>query len=127
MRIFFAGGGNCTEYIAKRLTREGHDLVLLEQDEERCHQLSERLDARIVMGQASSILDWHRAGLAEADMFMACTQNDQTNVLACLIANDIAPDALKAIRLRSPEFAELKQTFDRLGLRSRLSFYFLPF
>jgi len=116
VRIFFAGGGNCTEYIAKRLIREGHDLVLLEQDEERCHQLSERLDARIVRGQAISIHDWHRTGLAEADMFMACTQNDQTNLLACLIANDIAPDALKAIRLRSPEFAELKQTFDRLGL-----------
>ncbi|MGB5300393.1 MAG: Trk system potassium transporter TrkA [Thiogranum sp.] len=117
MRIYFAGGGRCTEYMSRRLIREGHDLVLLEQDEERCHQLSERLDARVIRGQVASILDWQRAGLAEADMFMACTRDDQTNVLACLIADDIAPNALKAIRLRSPEFAELKQTFDRLGLR----------
>ena len=117
MHIFFAGGGNCTEYIARRLIREGHDLVLLEHDEERCHQLSESLDARIVRGWSSSIHDWQRAGLAKADMFMACTDDDQTNVLACLIANDIAPDALKAMRLRSPEYAELKQTFDRLGVR----------
>jgi trk system potassium uptake protein TrkA len=117
VRIFFAGGGHCTEYIARRLTREGHDLVLVEQDEARCAYLSEKVDARIIQGKVNSIADWKRAGLAEADMFMACTQNDDTNVLACMIANDIAPDALKAIRLRTPEFEQFKQTFDRVGLR----------
>lgn len=117
MRIFFAGGGNCTEYIARRLVREGHDLVLLEQDEERCNKLSEKLDAKVVKGLATSIADCKRAGLAEADMFMACTDTDEANVLACMIADDIAPDALKAIRLRTPEYAEWQQTFDRLGLR----------
>lgn len=117
MRIFFAGGGNCTEYIARRLIREEHDLVLVEHDEERCFQLSEKLDAHIIQGKVDSIADWKRAGLADADMFMACTQNDETNVLACLIANDIAPDALKAIRLRNPEYEQFKQTFDRIGLR----------
>jgi len=50
-------------------------------------------------------------------MFMACTGIDETNVLACMIANDIAPSALKAIRLRTPEYAEWQATFDRLGLR----------
>ena len=117
MRIFFAGGGNCTEYIAKRLIREEHDLVLVEHDEERCFELGEKLDAQVIQGNVSSIKDWQRAGLAEADMFMACTQNDETNVLACLIANDIAPNALKAIRLRNPEYEQFKQTFDRIGLR----------
>jgi trk system potassium uptake protein TrkA len=117
VRIFFAGGGNCTEYIARRLIREEHDLVLVEQDEERCFQLSEKLDAHVMQGKVDSIEDWKRAGLADADMFMACTQNDETNVLACLIANDIAPDALKAIRLRNPEYEQFKQTFDRVGLR----------
>ena len=117
MRIFFAGGGNCTEYIARRLIREEHDLVLVEHNEERCFELSEKLDAQVVQGNVSSIRDWKRAGLADADMFMACTQNDETNVLACLIANDIAPGALKAIRLRNPEYEQFKQTFDRIGLR----------
>jgi trk system potassium uptake protein TrkA len=117
VRIYFAGGGQCIEYIARRLIREGHDLVLLEQDEERCKQLSEKLDARIVNGYASSIADWQRAGLANADMFMACTNSDETNVLACMIANDIAPAAMKAIRLRTPEFDQWQATFDRLGLR----------
>jgi trk system potassium uptake protein TrkA len=117
VRIFFAGGGKCTEYIARRLIREGHDLVLLEQDEDRCNQLNERLDAKIVKGHASCIEDWKRAGLADADMIMACTDTDETNVLACMIANDLAPSALKAIRLRTPEFNEWLGTFNRLGMR----------
>ena len=117
MRIFFAGGGQCIEYIARRLIREGHDLVLLEQDEDRCNQLSERLDAKIVKGRASSVGDWRRTGLTAADMFVACTDNDDTNMAACLIANDIAPAALKAIRLRTSEYDEWRETFARLGLR----------
>ena len=117
MRIFFAGGGQCTEYIARRLIREGNDLVLMEQDEERCNQLNEKLDARVVKGDASCIADWKRAGLANADMFMACTGSDETNVLACMIAIDIAPAALKALRMRTPEYAQWQSTFDRLGLR----------
>jgi trk system potassium uptake protein TrkA len=117
VRIFFAGGGQCTEYIARRLIREGNDLVVMEQDEERCNQLGEKLDARIVKGHATCIADWKRAGLKEADMFMACTGMDQTNVLACMIANDMAPSALKAIRLRTSEYDKYQETFDRLGLR----------
>jgi trk system potassium uptake protein len=117
MRIFFAGGGQCVEYIARRLIREGNDVVLLEQDEERCQYLNEKLDARVIMGDVSCIADWKKAGLAEADMFMACTHSDEMNVLACMIADDVVPEALKAIRLRTPEYLQWKQTFDRLNLR----------
>ena len=98
MRIYFAGGCHCNEYIARRLIREGHDLVLMEHDEERCHQLSDTLDARVIQGDATSIDDWGRSELAEADMFIACTDSDETNIMACLIADDIAPAAKKAIR-----------------------------
>ncbi len=117
MRIFFAGGGQCVEYIAKRLIREGHDVVVMERDEERCQHLNEKLDARVLLGDASCIVDWNRAGLSESDMFMACTHNDEINVLACMIANDLAPDTLKAIRLRTPEYMQWQLTFERLGLR----------
>jgi trk system potassium uptake protein TrkA len=116
VRIYFAGGGRCNEYIAKRLIREGHDLVLMDNNEERCHQISEALDARIICGHASSIADWQRAGLPEADMFVACTDSDETNVLACLIADDLAPAAKKAIRLRTPEYDKWQPIFNRLGL-----------
>lgn len=117
MRIFFAGGGQCVEYIARRLIREGHDVVMLEQQEDRCQYLNEKLDARVIMGSAACIADWEKAGLKEADMFMACTHNDETNVLACIIADDLAPAALKAIRLRTPEYDRWRQTFERLKIQ----------
>ncbi len=117
MRIFFAGGGRCNEYISKRLIREGHDLVILEQNEERCHYLLDVLDARIVNGNCTSIDDWRRAGLEQADRFIACTNSDEINIVACLIANNLAPQAKKAIRLRTPEFDQWQPTFEKLGLQ----------
>lgn len=117
MHIFFAGGGRCNEYIAKRLIREGHDLVILEREEERCHYLTDTLDARIVHGNITSIADWQRAGLDQADMFVACTDSDEANIVSCLIADDLAPQAKKAIRLRTPEYDQWLPVFRQLGLQ----------
>jgi trk system potassium uptake protein TrkA len=117
MRIFFAGGGQCTEYLARRLIRENHDLVLLDHDEERCNQLRDSLDAQVIHGEIASLRDWQQAGLAQADMFMASTHSDETNVFGCLIANFLAPDAMVALRLRSSEYTELDGAMASLGLR----------
>jgi trk system potassium uptake protein TrkA len=117
MRIHFAGGGHCAEYIAGRLIREGHDLVLMERSEQRCRELEEALDAHIIEGDITSIAAWKDAELASTDLFVACTQSDESNVLACLIANDLAPDAFKAIRLRTPEFETWRRLLDNLQVR----------
>lgn len=117
MRIHFAGGGHCAEYVASRLIREGHDLVLLERDEARCRVLEETLDAHILTGDVASIAAWRQAGLDQAEMFVACTHSDEMNVLACLIANDLAPSALKIVRLRTPEFADWGRMFEQLGVK----------
>lgn len=117
MLIHFAGGGHCAEYVARRLIREGHDLVLVEQDEGRCRELGESLDAQVITGSVASLATWRRAGLANADMFVACTASDETNVMACLIANELAPGAVKALRLRSPEFTDLQRMLADLGVR----------
>jgi trk system potassium uptake protein TrkA len=117
MRVFFAGGGHCAEYISRRLIREGHDLVLVEQDEQRFLELQEILDAQVILGNVSSIADWRSSGLEKADLFVACTRSDELNVLTCLIANEVAPDAIKAIRLRTPEFEQWKGMLDTMGVR----------
>jgi trk system potassium uptake protein TrkA len=117
MRICFAGGGRCAEYVARRLIREGHDVVLMERDEARCRALEEDLDAKIVMGDVASIVAWRKLDLEQTDMFVACTQWDELNVLACLIANDLAPNAVKSVRLRTPEFAEWRGIFEKLNVK----------
>jgi trk system potassium uptake protein TrkA len=117
MRVHFAGAGQCAEYVARRLIREGHDLCLMDRDEVRCHALEEILDAQVVVGDAMNLNDWRHAGLDRTELFVGCTDADEHNVLACLIANELAPGALKAIRLRTPEFSAWGQMLKRLGVR----------
>lgn len=117
MRIHFAGGGQCAEYIAKRLIREGHDLVIVERDEARCRQLEETLDANIIQGDIVHLPVWRESELASTDLFVACTHSDSANISASLVAQDFAPQALKVIRLRNPDYAEWQRILDDLGVR----------
>jgi len=117
MRIYFAGAGQCAEHVARRLIREGHDLCLMDSNEARCRDLEETLDAHVIAGDAFSIDEWRRAGLEKADLFVGCTHSDELNIAACLIANELSPDALKAVRLRSYEFAEWGSMLKSLGVK----------
>ena len=54
MRVLIVGGGDVGALIARRLSREGNEITLVEKDEERCHRLEESLDARIVQGDGAS-------------------------------------------------------------------------
>lgn len=116
MHIHFAGGGHCAEYVARRLIREGHNVVMMERNEARCLELQDSLDAHIVNGDVTSMVAWRQAGLAQTDMFMACTQWDEVNVIACMIAGDIAPSAFKSLRLRTPEFEDWGRLLRQLGV-----------
>jgi len=117
MRIFVAGGGQSAEFIARRLIREGHELVILEADAERCMFLETHLDARIVQGDTGSFAAWRRAGIAAAEMVIAATDSDVTNVQTCLIADAEAPDAIKAVRLRTREFKDWEKMLTARGVR----------
>ena len=117
MLIFIAGGGQSAEFIARRLIREGNELVILEADGERCNFLETHLDARVVQGDTGSFTAWRRAGVAKAEMVIAVTDSDETNVLACLIADSEAPDAIKAVRLRTREFKDWKRMLTARGVR----------
>ena len=55
MRILITGGGQVASHIGTRLVREGNEIVIVEQDADRCAQLEEALDAKIVQGSAASV------------------------------------------------------------------------
>jgi trk system potassium uptake protein TrkA len=103
MRILIAGGGQVASLVAARLIREGNEIVIVEDDSERCEQLEEILDAKIVRGSAASIRTLHRAGLREAEMLIAATSVDQINVLACMIAEADSKVKVKVARVRTHE------------------------
>ncbi len=103
MRILILGGGAVGALVARRLTREKNEVIIVESSEERCAELEEILDAKIVRGSASSIRVLKRAGLAEAEMLIAVTNSDEANLLGCLIAQVHSEIKIKVARLRTHE------------------------
>ncbi|MCG6860392.1 MAG: Trk system potassium transporter TrkA [Chromatiaceae bacterium] len=117
MNIFIAGAGQVAAFIGKRLVNEGHEVTLVERSEERCRELESQLDARIIHGNAASIATWRRAGIERAEMLITVTQSDELNLLAALIVHAQAPQAVKAVRLRTPDFQAWRGLLQDRGIK----------
>ena len=116
MRILIAGGGQVGALIAGRLTREGNEVVIVEKDEERCSQLEEALDAKVVQGSGAGVLTLREAGLGSAEMLIAVTSSDEINVLACLIAQAESNVRVKVARVRTHEVEHWRRVTAQAGL-----------
>lgn len=116
MRVLIAGGGEVASHIARRLIREGNEIVIVEESSSRCAQLEEAFDARIVRGSAASPRTMSEAGLADADMLIAVTGDDEVNLLACLIAQTDSRVKVKVARLRTHEVAEWRRICEESSL-----------
>ncbi len=116
MRILIAGGGQVGALIAGRLTREGNEVVIVEKDEERCSELEEALDAKVVQGSGASVLTLRQAGLGSAEMLIAVTSSDEINVLACLVAQAESSVRVKVARVRTHEVEHWRRVTAQAGL-----------
>lgn len=103
MKVLILGGGAVGALVAHRLIREKNEVVIVESDPDRCAELEDVLDAKVVRGDASSIKALERAGIITADMLIAVTSSDETNVLGCLIAQAYSNVGIKVARLRTHE------------------------
>ncbi len=116
MRILIAGGGQVAALIARRLILEGNEVVLVEQDAERCRELEEMFDAKVVQGNAASPQALGLAGIRDAELLIAATNSDATNVLACLVAQVESNVRFKVVRMRTHEVAEWRRVTEASGL-----------
>jgi len=117
MRILIAGGGEVAGLIARRLSREGNEVVILEQDAERCTHLEETLDAKVVRGSAASVQAMRAAGIGDTDMLIAVTSVDEVNLLACMIAQSEGRVKVKVARLRTHEVDHWRRICQESGLK----------
>ncbi|MBM3812067.1 MAG: Trk system potassium transporter TrkA [Acidimicrobiia bacterium] len=117
MRILIAGGGEVAALIARRLSREGNEIVVLEQDSDRCAHLEETLDAKVVRGSAASVAAMRAAGIRDADMLIAVTSIDEVNLLACLIAQAESQVKVKVARLRTHEVDHWRRICKESGVK----------
>lgn len=117
MNIIIAGAGEVGKHLAIMLAKENHNLSIIDSKQERLELLSNQIDALMIPGEASSIQALKQAGCKDADLFIALTQNEDTNLLSCLTAKKMG--AKKCIaRIDNPEFLTEKNTcfFQEMGI-----------
>jgi len=87
MKIVIAGAGEVGTHLAKMLTDESHDIVLLDDSPEKLSKISSQVDLMTITGSAHSFEDLKKTGLSKADLFIAVTPYEERNVFACSMAS----------------------------------------
>lgn len=116
MNIIILGAGKVGEAIAKDLADEQHDITLIEKDEKRFESMMNQYDIKGIAGNGASYEILEEASVEEADVFLAVTENDELNMIACVLANNMGAKETVA-RVRNPEYANLSNLMSRsLGI-----------
>lgn len=100
------GAGQVGTTIIEALAAE-HAITVVDTDAERLSTLSYRHDVLTVEGNGASRRVLAEAGIAEADLVIACTQRDEVNIVAGILAERLAPQARTIIRTRNVEYLEI--------------------
>jgi trk system potassium uptake protein TrkA len=87
MKVVIAGAGEVGTHLARMLSNENHDIVLLDDSPEKLSKISADVDLLTITGSAHSFQDLKQTGLAKADLFIAVTPFEERNVLACAMAS----------------------------------------
>jgi trk system potassium uptake protein len=103
--IIVVGAGIAGFRIASLLTREGHDVAVIEQSESSLEQISRQLDVRTVLGSGVTPSVLREAGVDKANLLIAATNSDDTNLIACFLAKELGAEKTVA-RVRNPGYAD---------------------
>lgn len=89
MKIIIAGAGAVGTHLAKLLSGEKQDIILMDDDEERLGRLGSNFDLLAVNISPTSISGLKEAGVAGADLFIAVTPDESRNMTACMLATSL--------------------------------------
>jgi len=106
MKIIILGAGQVGASVAENLVSEANDITLVDTSVEHLEQLRDRLELRTVVGNAASPSVLRAAGADDADLLIAVTQSDQTNLCACRVAKALFNLPTRIARLRSTDFVD---------------------
>ena len=106
MKVIILGAGQVGSSVAEGLVSEENDITVVDNDPLRLARLQDSLDLRTVVGNAATPSVLRNAGAEDADMIIAVTQSDQSNLVACKLAHSIFNVPTRIARLRSQDFLE---------------------
>ena len=115
MKIVILGAGQVGSSLATALSQEERDsdITIVDLDAERLAELQDRLDIRTVQGHAAHPKVLIRAGIEDAELMVAVTSSDETNIVACQVAYTLFNTPTKIARIRAAEYLEHAELFDR--------------
>jgi len=124
MKILILGAGQVGSSAAYHLSREeANEVTVVDMRPDVLRELQDRLDIRTVVGHAAhpDVLD--RAGANDADIVVALTDTDETNMVACQIAYTLFHTPTKIARIRAAEYMNAKDLFtqDAIPVDVRIS------
>lgn len=116
MKIVIVGDGKVGYTLTKRLSQEGHDIVVIDNNRSVLLQSQEALDVAVVDGNGASVEVQREAGVGTSDLLIAATSGDETNLLCCMVARKLGCRHTIA-RVRNPEYDQQTRFLkDELGL-----------
>ena len=113
MYIIIIGGGRIGEHLVGLLVNEGHDIALIEKNEERAKYMAENYDILVIKGDGGEAKYLEDAGIKRADVVVACTGNDQINFVACQLAKSTYNVTKVIARTTNPSN---KVLYEKLGV-----------
>ncbi len=117
MKILVVGSGQVGFFLCDRLSREGHEVTLVDRDEVVVERAQDRLNVLGVVGNGASAEILEQAGIKDVDIFIAVTNMDEVNILACLLAREYQVEILIA-RTKNIEYTSQKAVLskEKLGI-----------
>ncbi|ABW69021.1 Trk system potassium transporter TrkA [Desulfosudis oleivorans] len=111
MKILIIGAGEVGFHIANRLSAENKNVVVVDKNPDALRRVTEYTDVQTVVGSGSSPAVLEEAGIKEAEIILAVTDSDETNLVACLTADILSPSTKKLARVRNADFDPYHEIF----------------
>ena len=104
MNIIICGAGRVGFSISKQLSAQGHSITVIDQSSEFIQKINETQDVKGIVGKATFPSVLEKAEAEDADMIIAVTKSDETNMVICQVAHSIFNISKKIARIRTQEF-----------------------
>jgi len=111
MNIIILGAGSVGSTLAESLSRENHNITMIDKDRSKLRDIQNRFDIGTVVGHASYPNVLRNAGADSADMIIAVTDSDEVNMVACQVAYSLFSTPTKIARVRAPHYFIRKELF----------------
>lgn len=115
MRIIIAGAGEVGFHLAKLLTGEGHDIVVIDTDADKLSFIANHIDLQTVHGSSTSFSTLNQAVVQKADLVIGVTNSEDANLTTCIIAKHLGAKKTVA-RIANVEFLANRDKLDMASI-----------